>query len=921
VALFSGFTGSQKPEQWLCLAGLGGSKLPSFAGAGKGTINPLFTNDISQNFTFNGSSSDLGTHGTLKSLKDQYGAYGKAGDDLINNKYAPMISGNTTFKKTTSKGTWARIRYEGNWTDVKYTYFVDAYQEDSSNYPASDAWVDGRYINANEVWEKGAKFSDHPTSNIVLNNYTYTDINSKKHTGSIKFEYDSETKQWNAKWYYVQDAWYEDSTKLPAEFILTKKQVDAMKLDKNTDTIPSSGLIYDGSVYPGTSFSTVYATGISMKKDLNLVVNETGSVEATVLPSNASEKAIIYSSSDDKVASVNRQNGKVSANGNGTAVITATTEDGNYSSNCAVHVRTVTTEIELNKPYLRLYKNNTEQLKETIAPVTSSDKSVTWSSSDSSVVSVDSKGNVYAVKEGTAVITVKTNDSGLTAKCEVRVVEPVTGITLDKSSIKVLENYSNIKLTATIQPSNAYDKSITWSSSNTKVATVSNSGFVHGVSKGIAVITAYTVNKKYKAECTVHVVSGDPYTVDSIEPEGNPTYNNFYTGEIINTDSITGIEKLCDGLSLKQNCLGGSSYSMVLNVMIQNYGQIEFTLKKDDKSIPKNITLDAGNYSLYADYLGMSTKIRDFTVTKKELSSYSVNADDTALIYQTGDQLKWEQLLSTDITNSNSILTRISSNVVYNNNSKASLTLNELSKIYGYTFKTVITPRNGTNGFVASGVAAKGIYQCVITKDGVANDPNAVTVNICVADKFPDVSSNEWYYSYVSRISTAGIITGYDNGNFGTTDTLTRGQFATILYRMAGKPAISGTAKDFSDTDSSAFYNDAVKWASSSNVKVITGYDNGTFGPNDTVTREQMATMMFRYAKWSKVDTSKTANINKFPDGGSVSTFANDGMSWALGEGLITGDQGNINPQGNAQRCVSATIMYRYLKNIKNEII
>jgi hypothetical protein len=104
-------------------------------------------------------------------------------------------------------------------------------------------------------------------------------------------------------------------------------------------------------------------------------------------------------------------------------------------------------------------------------------------------------------------------------------------------------------------------------------------------------------------------------------------------------------------------------------------------------------------------------------------------------------------------------------------------------------------------------------------------------------------------------------------------------------------------------------------------VKVITGYDNGTFGPNDTVTREQMATMMYRYAKWSKVDTSKTANINKFPDGGSVSTFAREGMSWALGEGLITGDQGNINPQGNAQRCVSATIMYRYLKNIKKEII
>jgi hypothetical protein len=327
--------------------------------------------------------------------------------------------------------------------------------------------------------------------------------------------------------------------------------------------------------------------------------------------------------------------------------------------------------------------------------------------------------------------------------------------------------------------------------------------------------------------------------------------------------------------------------------------------------------LEAGTYYVVVDAnKGFTISMNSASVDKIDTGAYPT--DDT-LVYSTGSTT-WEQLLSSDTSELKSLWNQIKFKVHYSDGTSKNASITEISD-FGIYYNVDVNSRDDISNFKLEGKVKKNIYQCVISREDIKNDPNAVTVNICVADNFPDVSSNEWYYGYVSRISTAGIITGYDNGNFGTTDTLTRGQFATILYRMAGKPAVSGTAKDFSDTDSSAFYAKAVKWASSSNVKVITGYDNGTFGPNDTVTREQMATMMYRYAKWSKVDTSKTANINKFPDGGSVSTFAREGMSWALGEGLITGDQGNINPQGNAQRCVSATIMYRYLKNIKKEII
>lgn len=178
-------------------------------------------------------------------------------------------------------------------------------------------------------------------------------------------------------------------------------------------------------------------------------------------------------------------------------------DDDAGSSNISV------TGVTLNKTSLSLTAGDTYTLSCTVRPSNASDKSVTWKSSNTSVASVNSSGKVTAIKEGTAVITVKTNDGGYTAECEVSVSNQtisVTSVTLNKTSLSLAEN-ETYTLTYTVKPSNASDKSVTWKSSNTSIATVTNSGKVTAIKKGNAVITVKTNDGGYTAECEVTVSS------------------------------------------------------------------------------------------------------------------------------------------------------------------------------------------------------------------------------------------------------------------------------------------------------------------------------------------------------------------------------------------------------------------------------
>ena len=242
-------------------------------------------------------------------------------------------------------------------------------------------------------------------------------------------------------------------------------------------------------------------SGITLDKDTMVVrVGFKASITATITPANASNTNISWSSSNTSVATVS--DGVVTAVGAGTAMITATTEDGGMTASCTVTVPVPVSGVMLNKSSLSMKAGETAIISAIVSPSDAADKSIVWSSSNSSVVTVKDR-LVTAVAPGNAEIVVSTVDGGFTASCAVTVIEPVTGISLDKTTLSMVAGQS-ATLSATVSPAGATDKSVNWTSDNTSVATVS-SGKVYAVGKGTAVIKATTTDGGFSASCTVSV--------------------------------------------------------------------------------------------------------------------------------------------------------------------------------------------------------------------------------------------------------------------------------------------------------------------------------------------------------------------------------------------------------------------------------
>lgn len=267
---------------------------------------------------------------------------------------------------------------------------------------------------------------------------------------------------------------------------------------------------------------TVSVTGVSLSESsLSITEGDTRTLIATVTPENATDKSVSWTSSDESVATVSSA-GEVIAKSAGSATITVNTNDGGKTATCSVTVKSKTisvTGVSLSEFSLSMEEGETRTLTATVTPENATDKSVTWSSSAESVATVSSTGEVTAKSVGSATITVKTTDGGMIATCYVSVkakVIPVTGISLNKTSmtIKVGETQT---LIATITPSDATDKTVTWKSSNTAVATVDSNGKVTAKSIGTATISATAGD--ITANCAVTVKKPD--NTETIIPDGN----------------------------------------------------------------------------------------------------------------------------------------------------------------------------------------------------------------------------------------------------------------------------------------------------------------------------------------------------------------------------------------------------------------
>ncbi|MCI2106736.1 MAG: S-layer homology domain-containing protein [Intestinimonas sp.] len=178
------------------------------------------------------------------------------------------------------------------------------------------------------------------------------------------------------------------------------------------------------------------------------------------------------------------------------------------------------------------------------------------------------------------------------------------------------------------------------------------------------------------------------------------------------------------------------------------------------------------------------------------------------------------------------------------------------------------------------------------------------------AASFTDVTADCWYADAVSQVADGGVMAGTSNATFSPLQLVTRGMAAVVLWRLAGSPASSGKTS-FPDVPDGSYYADAAAWAAQQSI--VTGYSSGKFCGGDTVTREQLAVMFYRYCMLNGAELAQ-GMLSNYVDDNSISIWARAGMSYAVGAGIISGNGANqLNPGGSADRAQLAVMVDRLM--------
>ena len=180
------------------------------------------------------------------------------------------------------------------------------------------------------------------------------------------------------------------------------------------------------------------------------------------------------------------------------------------------------------------------------------------------------------------------------------------------------------------------------------------------------------------------------------------------------------------------------------------------------------------------------------------------------------------------------------------------------------------------------------------------------------ANPFTDVSEKDWFYGDVMFVYENGLMLGTSKTLFSPHGTATRGMMATILWRMEGSPAPKGK-NSFTDVEAGKWYADAITWTAENGI--FLGYGNNKVGPNDPITREQLAAIFYRYADYKGYDLTVKGNLDKFKDADQITDYAKTAMQWTVGSGLVKGKSGNLlDPQGTATRAEIAAMLHRFIE-------
>lgn len=517
------------------------------------------------------------------------------------------------------------------------------------------------------------------------------------------------------------------------------------------------------------------------------------------------------------------------------------------------------TGVSLNKDSLTLDVGSSETLNATVAPNNATNQEVTWTSNEEKVATVDESGKVVAVAPGTATITVTTKDGSKTDTCTVTVTQPVTGVTLNKNTLELYTGKRET-LIATVEPSDATNPAVNWSSDKPEVATVEG-GTVTAKAAGTATITVATADGNKTATCVVTVTY--PYVPP--RPTG-PDWGDV-ADDIADAEPGSTVEVDMDGKTV----LPGE--------VLDELAGLDVTL-----------ALDMGDGLIWEIYGGDVPADAEY--------------DDIDLgVALGGDDIPADVV-----------------NLVTGESGSVQVSL-EHDGPFGFELTLVAPLGEDAAGLVANlyrydGEAGSLGYEATaqVNGEGVARLPfdHASSWLVALDSRthalpFADAPEGEWYSEAIRWAWLGGAMTGYEGtGLFGTGDPLTRAQLAQVLYNRAGAPEVE-PADGFADVDAADWFAPAVAWASSEGL--LTGYGEGAFGPDDALTREQLAVVFWRMAG----EPAAEADLSGFPDGDETSAWAVEAMRWAVSTGLLEGytDTGRLDPTGDFTRAQAATVFFR----------
>ncbi|MBQ6497880.1 MAG: Ig-like domain-containing protein [Bacilli bacterium] len=644
-------------------------------------------------------------------------------------------------------------------------------------------------------------------------------------------------------------------------------KVTAVGVGEATITATASNS-YEDTCYVSVEENTLVVESIALSEtELTMAMGQEVTLEVIYYP-EGSYDYVNWSSSNDSVVDT-YSDGTIVAHSPGTAIITATTVGG-LTATCTVHVEEPDVEVEeitLNKTELTLAPGASEVLIATVLPDDATDKTISWESDDPEIAIVNSTGRVIARNEGTTTIRV-TATNGVHATCEVTVAEdevPVESISLNKTNL-TLEVGNNETLTATITPSNATNKNITWTSSDSTIASVDSNGKVTAKKAGNVTITAITSNNK-TATCTVRVSSSE-IPVESI------TLNKA-TLDLLEGESDTLTVTITPSNATNKNVTWSSSDSTIASV----------------DSEGKVTASEIGNATITVTTSNGKTATCQVTVISSDIpvTKIKLNKEETTLMV--GES---EVLIAT-LTPSNATDKTIT--WTSNNTNVASIT--NTGKITAKSAGTTMIIAKASSGKKAT---------CFVTVTSAPSD------NL----PFKDVSKNSWYYDVIKTAYNEKIIAGYNNTTFGPNDKITRGQLVTLLWRMEGSPSGMYYYNRFSDVSDSQYYADAVKWAAAKDI--VHGYGNsGKFGPNDPIIRQDLAVILNNYAIYKKYNSTGTISLANFVDYSKVrGGYSEPALRWAVQYKVMSGKTINnrkyLEPGSNTTRA-EATAMIVNFKN------